>query len=132
MLIFHSSLVYTILAAQLIVVAIYRYNLASTCAMILQIVTMAFLGHLFYPFFSLVIVNNNDRSADVKMAPVNSDGSAISASVPSNTDHYSTAAEDNQAPIFRPTFQTAGNVVALATLGTFALEIALVVLVLGM
>lgn len=66
------------------------------------------------------------------MAPMDPDGSAISASVPSNTNTFSTPAEDRQNPIFRPTFQTGGNVVAFATLGTFALEVALVVLVIKM
>lgn len=65
------------------------------------------------------------------MAPMNPNGSAISASLPSEANTV-TSAEPQQAPILRPTFRTAGNVVALATIGTLILEVALVVLVLKM
>lgn len=107
------GLIYTILAVQLIFVGMYRYNLA---------------------------IKNDDRWKDVnvKMIPVPNDtvrasaalsqpdnGATISASVANNT-HAA------HRPLFRPTFHTAGNVVALATAGTLALELTLMVLVFRM
>lgn len=108
------GLIYTILAVQLIFVGVYRYNLA---------------------------IKNDDRweNVNVKMIPVPNDtepASAPSQPVLDNSAVVSASVANNShaahRPLFRPTFRTAGNAVALATAGTLVLELTLMALVIRM
>ncbi|PWN36317.1 uncharacterized protein FA14DRAFT_54081 [Meira miltonrushii] len=110
------GLIYTVLAVQLIFVGMYRYNLA---------------------------IKNDDRWENVNVKMVSVPNDTIDASEPSTQQ----PAPDNSAVVsasvaynthaahrslFRPTFRTAGNAVALATAGTLVLELTLMVLVIRM
>lgn len=113
------GLVYTLLAIQLIFVGMYRYNLA---------------------------VKNDNRwnNVDVKLANVSNEEANPNATPEQqrsiNHDHTHATVSSSVAnhthlahrSLFRPTFRTAGNVVALATVGTLILELALMSLVIRM
>jgi len=108
------GLIYTILAVQLIFVGMYRYNLAIKNDDRWKDVNVKMIS---------VPNDANEANAPSMQRPTSTnDGPVVSASI-ANNSHAA------HRSLFRPTFRTAGNAVALATAGTLILELTLMVLV---
>jgi hypothetical protein len=112
------GLVYTALAAQLIFIGAYRYNLATS--------NVDRWKHINLTSRGVHVHDGHHRRDGETLADhpdVQQEGNAGGNSDVQHVGHQS---------LFRQTFRTAGAVVALATIGTLLLEIALAVLVVRM